>query len=109
MNRNSQLRASSWAILASLVCGLFLVFSASAFADDVTDYSAAAPLDRMLTVQFTDDATARDQRKARRSVGADFEQDLAAPKLQQLSIPDGDSVTEAAIALRSNPKVEFVS
>jgi subtilisin family serine protease len=73
------------------------------------DETVATPLDRMISVQFTDDAKRSDIKRAIKSVDATFEQDLAAPKLQQLSIPEGGSVTEAAIELRANPKVEFVS
>ncbi|MGH2905658.1 MAG: S8 family serine peptidase [Solirubrobacterales bacterium] len=64
--------------------------------------------DRVLSVQFKDDTTRSEQKRARKAVGGVYEQALAAPGLQQVAIPEGRSVDEAAVALRANPDVEFV-
>lgn len=113
MNRKTHRREAPRAIIASLVCAVFLTFSGGSALAETTapapEYNAAAPLDRMISVQFRAGTSELDMTRARRAIAANFEQDLAAPKLQQLSIPGGRSLSEAAIALRANKFVEFVS
>lgn len=71
--------------------------------------SSADQLGQILSVKFKDDTSSTERREARDSVDGDFEQNLAAPGLQQVSIPDGGSVDAAAMELRANDNVEYVS
>lgn len=63
----------------------------------------------VLSVQFAGDATAKERAQARASVDGVYLQSLAAPGLQQIEIPEGESADAAAMALRAQPAVEFVS
>lgn len=98
MHGISTARRALAGVFACLVCLLVLV--PAAFADDFSN---------VLSVQFADGATARERAQARASVDASYLQSLAAPGLQQIEIPRGDSADAAAMALRAKPAVEFVS
>lgn len=63
--------------------------------------------DRLIAVQFEPGTSASERVEARERVDASFAHRLAAPGLQQVEIPDGDSAVAAAIALRADPNVEF--
>lgn len=60
---------------------------------------------QLIAVQFAPDATAAERSAARALVDAEYAHSLAAPGMQHVEIPEGDSPTAAAIALRSDPNV----
>ena len=74
-------------VFACLIC--LFALAPAALADDFS---------HVLSVQFADDATARDRAAARAEVDATYLQSLAAPGLQQIEIPRGDSADAAPAA-----------
>lgn len=73
---------------------------------------AATPVsktDRLIAVQFAPGTTASERSAARELVDAEYAHSLAAPGMQQVEIPEGDSATAAAIALRADPNVLIAS
>ena len=72
-------------VFACLIC--LFALAPAALADDFS---------HVLSVQFADDATARDRAAARAEVDATYLQSLAAPGLQQIEIPRGDSADDWA-------------
>lgn len=66
-----------------------------------------ADVDRLIAVQFKPGTSASERVEARERADAEFAHRLAAPRLQQVEIPEGDSALGAAIALRADPNVEF--
>lgn len=81
----------------SILC-LFAVPSA------IADPLAGQP-SQLIAVQFAPGTSAAERTAARALVDAEYAHSLAAPGMQHVEIPDGDSPIAAAIALRSDPNV----
>lgn len=102
MKRRGELAVTLSSVIA-VVALLCLGALPAAAADDGPDFA------KYLTVKFNEDATTHERAAARRSVDGTYEQALAAPGLQQISLPPDASPTAAAMELRADESVEFVS
>lgn len=105
MNRRGEYAGIPVVVLSAtlFLCAFMLAASTASAEDEGPDFG------QYLTVKFAPDATATERAAARHSVEGDYEQSLAAPGLQQISLPEGASATSAAMELRANDAVEFVS
>ncbi len=103
MNAAATTRNGISAAIALAVACCFLGFLTSAAIADGVDP------DRLIAVQFKGGTTASERIATRKSVDATYAHSLAAPGLQQVAIPKGDSATAAAIALRADPNVELAA
>lgn len=74
----------------------------------VADAAPATPYDRVLTVGFSASADATDRADARRDANVHARAMLAAPGLQQVIVPPGQTLAAAAASLRADGEVDFV-
>lgn len=88
--------------------GSALLFCALAAALAAGTASAGSPYDRVLTVGFDADVTPSERADARRDAGVTARAALSAPGLQQVDVPSGKTLAEAAAELRADPSVDFV-
>jgi len=90
------------ALLAAALIICACVFPAFAAAeDDGPDF------DQYLTIKFVDGTSASERTAIRQSIGASYEASLAAPLLQQATLPEGTSPALAAEVIDDEPSVEF--
>lgn len=88
--------------------GAALLFSILALAICAGAVRAASPYDRVLTVGFDPGVTPSERAAARRDAGVTARIGLSAPELQQVEVPPGETLAQAAASLRSDPAVDFV-
>src|SRR5450759_4946722 len=104
MQRPSQPRLTARFATAVVACAAALLVSVAPGA------SAAppTPYDHVLTVGFAPSASAASRVAVRRDVGVQARNALPAPGLQQVTVPNGQSLSATAASLRAFNNVDFV-
>lgn len=90
------------ALLAAALIVCLCAFPAFASAED-----GDPDFTQYLTIKFVDGTSATERTAIRRSIGASYETSLAAPLLQQATLPEGTSPDAAAEEIADEPSVEF--
>ncbi|MBI4896817.1 MAG: S8 family serine peptidase [Actinobacteria bacterium] len=91
--------------LVALVCSVLIAMSLLAPAARA---NAPTPYDRMLTVGFEPGADAADRADSRQNANVQARASLAAPGLQQVIVPAGQSIAATVAVLRADGDVSFV-